>query len=702
MSSLPRRNPALNAVVQALSRLRPSWLVYFSIEEASLSEGLRAACAATAMLLLGKWLNNPLFAWAAIGAFWTCLADAAESPRRRLASMGGFALASTLCGGITAFASGAGIPYAVAAVFAISALAGLTTIFSSAAYQVAILVAVACIVLVDKPQHDLATATPLLAIYFSGCVFATLLSFTVWRIHPFAPSRYALRLAYARLSELARDCARLIEASHADAADWARHATEVRAQARAAIEAAYRSLLSMPQARIDGAKAYRNLSFAAADAERVFGYLIAVSNAAEYAHYGPLRRTRAARCLRAMGGVLYRMGERFEAPSADYPESLRQHLLALSRRLSAPAEQNLSLPPVPVHHGSSGGSAARFEEPWPEALRHTLSTNWESLRQNASLESLGVRHAVRLAVATTAAYATVKLLHMPSGYWATMATLLVLQPSNGNTWMRGFERAAGSAAGAALAAAIGSLVQTPLAISLVVFPLVCLTVSLRRVSYGLYALFLTPSFVLVADFAAPANELGYAVARLENNLLGCVFALLVTYLLWPKRNTDDLKSAVADAVRNNLAYLSAALHETPATFAACETARRHAGLASNNAEDLLKLARLEPLRRTDGMRDAKATLEVLRRIAGTSTRLRMSRQTSDTNPALCDWVASSSEEIGQGLSGNAPASAPAPYPTANLAAAEADVVNEVTQLWHLVMQDHATAKWSDLLKPRRA
>ncbi|WP_175425810.1 FUSC family protein [Trinickia violacea] len=687
-------------MVQAWSRLRPSWLVYFSIEEASLSEGLRAAFAATAMLLLGKWLNNPLFAWAAIGAFWTCLADAAESPRRRLASMGGFALLSTLCGGITAFASGAGIPYAVAAVFAFSALAGLTTIFSSAAYQVALLAAVACIVLVDKPQHDLAAAAPLLTIYFSGCVFATLLSFTVWRIHPFAPSRYALRLAYARLSELARDCARLIEASHADAGDWARHATEVRAQARAAIEAAYRSLLSMPQARIDGAKAYQNLSFAAADAESVFGYLIAISNAAEYAHYGPLRRTRAARCLLAMGGVLYRMGERFEVPSADYPVSLRQRLPALSRKLATPAEQNLSLPPMPADQGSGG--TVRYEEPWPIALRHTLLANWERLKQNASFESLGVRHAVRLAVATTAAYAAVKLLHMPSGYWATMATLVVLQPSNGNTWMRGLERAAGSAAGAALAAAIGLLVQTPLAISLVVFPLVCLTVSLRRVSYGLYALFLTPSFVLVADFAAPASELGYAVARLENNVLGCLFALLVTYLLWPKRDTGDLKSAVADAVRNNLAYLIAALHETPATFAACEAARRSAGLASNKAEDLLKLARLEPLRRTDGLRNAKATLEVLRRIAGTSTRLRMSRQTSASSQALGDWIAASSEEIARGLSGHAPASAHVPYPIADLGAAEADVVNEVTQLWHLVMQDHAAANWSDPLKPRRA
>ncbi|TKC86283.1 FUSC family protein [Trinickia terrae] len=700
MPSLHRLRAATNATMQALARRRPAWLVYFSIEEASLSEGLRAAFAATAMLLLGKWLNIPLFAWAAIGAFWTCLADAAETPRRRFASMAGFAVLSTLCGGISAFAAGAGTPYALAAVLVFSSLAGLTTIWSAAAYQVAILAATACIVLVAKPQHHFAAAAPLLSIYFGGCLFATVLSFTVWRIHPFAPSRLALRVAYARLAELARDCARLIEASDAGAHDWARHATEIRAQARAAIEAATQSLLGMPQARIDGSKTYRNLSFAAADAERVFGYLIAISNAGEYAHYGAQRQTRAARCLIAMAGVLRRIGEQLEEPSTDYPASLRKRLLALSLRLAAPAEQKLSLPPLPAGHG--GATALSEEEPWPVVLGRTLLHGWERLKQNASFESPGVRHAVRLAAATTAAYATVTLLNLPLGYWATMAALLVLQPSSGTTWRRGLERAAGSAAGAVIAVVIGLLVHTPLAISLVVFPLICLTVALRRVSYSLYALFLTPSFVLVADFATPASEFGYAISRLENNLLGCVFALLAAYLLWPSRDSGDLRRAVADAVRSNLAYLIAALDATPATFDACESARRMAGLASNHAEDLLRLARLEPLRRTDGLRSAQTTLELLRRIAGTTTRLRMSARTRALNQALGDWIGAANADIERGLAGTPPSTAFVPFPDANLRPVEAAMVSEVAQLWHLVIQDHTGAGWNSGLKPGAA
>jgi hypothetical protein len=46
-----------SALKRSLSRHRPTWMVSFSIEEVSLSEGLRAACAANTMLLTGRFLT---------------------------------------------------------------------------------------------------------------------------------------------------------------------------------------------------------------------------------------------------------------------------------------------------------------------------------------------------------------------------------------------------------------------------------------------------------------------------------------------------------------------------------------------------------------------------------------------------------------------------------------------------------------------
>ena len=77
-----------------------------------------------------------------------------------------------------------------------------------------------------------------------------------------------------------------------------------------------------------------------------------------------------------------------------------------------------------------------------------LRRSWDTLAANASIGSMGVRHAMRLGVATMAAFLVVRMLHLPFGYWATMATLLILRPSIATTWPRGVERAAGSTAGA--------------------------------------------------------------------------------------------------------------------------------------------------------------------------------------------------------------------------------------------------------------
>ncbi|HEY1611865.1 MAG TPA: FUSC family protein, partial [Paraburkholderia sp.] len=528
----------VNAAFRALARRRPAWMVSFSIGEASLSEGLRAACAATAMLLLGRVFGNTLFAWAAIGAFWTCLADAAGSRRRRAWSMGAFALLSTFAGVATAFASGAGTLPAALAILVVSALAGLTTLWSAAAYQVAVLVATACVVMVDRPQHSLHDAWPFAVIYFAGCVFAIVLSFTIWRIHPLGPARYAMRLAYLQLADLAHDVSRLVGARSGSADAWARHASDMRSQSRAALEAARGALAAVPRAQSDGRRTYIELAAALADAESVFSWLIVVSDVAERAVGTMERHAYAARGLDALGETLSRHGRALEAgPVASGMSAMRARLQRLASRIADALGY-----PLPLRFFDAATvappAAPAADEGWLRASIRLPGRGWRKLRDGASLESACVRHAGRLAIATTTAFLIVRFIGLPYGYWATMATLLVLQPSVGSTWPRSLERAAGSAAGAVLAAAIGRVAHTPLALSLAVFPLVGLTMTLRRVNYGLFVLFLTPTFVLVADFAMPSGELQHALARVGNNLLGVALALFATYFLWPLRDAN--------------------------------------------------------------------------------------------------------------------------------------------------------------------
>lgn len=633
----------LYALVTAIYRGRPVWMVSFSTSEANLSEGLRAACASTAMLVLGNLLHDPVFAWAAIGAFWTCLADAAGSNRARFASMMGFALLSTVCGGVTAFASGEGTVFAALAMLVFTTLGAFGRIWGAATSQVTILAATACVVMVDRPMHDLREGVAFLGIYLAGCLFAVVLSLTVWRIHPFGTSRASLRAVYLRLADIAFDSARLLE-QRAVPGQWATHAAKFRADARAALERSRKALANVPDSRKAGRETYDNLLALLTDSEALFAYLIAVTGACEKPPEDARQVRRAARLLTGIGEVLRRIGTATNEARWNRLADLQRRL----RRLATRLESALMEPVTLKSDFELVDFAPTYAEPlgWSDSAARLLTRAWSTLKANLSSQSVGLRHAARVGITTTAGFLVIRALGLPFGYWATMATLLILQPSIAATWPRSIERAAGSIVGGVLAAGIGYAIHSPLGISLAVFPLVVATMALRPVSYSLFVLFLTPTFVLVADFASPgANEFAYALTRLGNNVLGCVLALLATFYLWPTREKVDYRAYLSEAVRANLGYLRAALESPDRSAKDMERLRRAAGLGSNNAEEAIGRIRLEKLE--DSMVDTVTltVLSVLRKMAGTATQLRLSTNRRSMHGELGGWIAATSADI---------------------------------------------------------
>ncbi|MGF6768872.1 putative membrane protein YccC [Paraburkholderia sp. GAS199] len=682
--SAHRLSNRLLAVANTIYRKRPVWMVSFSTSEASLSEGLRAACASTAMLVLGNVLHDPSFAWAAIGAFWTCLADAGGSNRARFASMMSFAVLSTLCGGLTAYLSGVGAFYAALAILAFTTLGAFGRIWGAATSQVTILAATACVVMVDRPIHDLQKGVAFLAVYLVGCLFAVALSLTIWRIHPFGTSRAALRAAYLRLADIAFDSARLLEqrASHRD---WATHAAKFRADARAGVERARKTLAKVPVSRAGGRETYDWLLGLLTESEALFAWLIAVSAAAEKAPDDERRARRAVRLLIGIGNVLRSIGAAANDNQWTRLAELQQRL----RRLAARLEPAL-MEPVKLDDGFElVDFAPGFEQStsWQIGAKNFLTRTWSTFKANLSTESVGLRHAARVGVTTTAGFLVIRALGLPFGYWATMATLLILQPSIGATWPRSIERAAGSIVGGVLAAAIGYAIHSPIGISIAVFPLVVATMALRPVSYSLFVLFLTPTFVLVADFATPgANEFAYAVTRLGNNVLGCVLALLATFYLWPTREKIDYRAYLTEAVRANLAYLRAALEHSVRSSKEMEQLRRAAGLGSNNAEEAIGRIRLEKLE--DSMIDTVTltVLSLLRKMAGTATQLRLSANRRHMHDELAAWIAAASTDIDAALNRNLrPIRRDFPE-REKLSSLEADAVGEIALMHRLLTE----------------
>ncbi|CAM2157721.1 FUSC family protein [Pararobbsia alpina] len=669
----------------AMTRHRPVWMTTFALADTSLSEGLRAACAATSMLVIGDVLHRPDFAWAAIGAFWTCLADAAGSNRMRFASMAGFAVLSTIWGALAALSSGLGVATAALAVFVFAAGGAIGRVWGPAVAQVTILSATACVVMVDKPAHHFEDAARLGAIYLLGCVCATALSLLFWRIHPFEPSRKAIERAFQRLADMCRDCARLLEREHADFGDWTHHLAHYRSEVRAALEEARAAIERVGPTRSDLRDIHANLLIALADAEHVFAFLIGVSDACERQHATLRARARVVRTLISLEAVLLASGK--EAASASQMRPASQHdrfvrlAVLLERELGEPFGAVGALPPVELE------SAITERKPFVEAIKESLARAHTAWRANLTWNSMSLRHAARVGVATTLGFLVVRALHLSSGYWATMAILLILQPSIATTWPRSLERAAGSVIGGLIAAVIGLLIHSPVVVSIAVFPLVVATMALRPVSYSLFVMFLTPAFVLVAGFATPgSHELVYAVERLTNNVLGCVIAFAATFLLWPTREPDDFRERFASALGANLEYLAQALSEGARDAAEMEPLRRAAGLASNQAEASLQRARLETLNHSGAHWIALTALALCRRAAGTAARARLRAAQGQTESDVSAWIAASREVLVDAIEGGRRPQALPVLTASSPSSVASDAVHQVELLAAVVEQ----------------
>jgi hypothetical protein len=143
-------------------------------------------------------------------------------------------------------------------------------------------------------------------------------------------------------------------------------------------------------------------------------------------------------------------------------------------------------------------------------------------------------------------------------------------------------------------------------------------------------------------FATPANELMYALDRLGNNVLGCLAALLATWLVWPVRIDNDLKSAVRQAIETNLAYLAAAAHLESSRGNEIEALRRNAGLASTHAEELY---RRDWPGHTAGRRKTVAILALLRRILGTAALIQNSPVSAERGSPFHEVLAAAIDTI---------------------------------------------------------
>ncbi|WP_226638575.1 FUSC family protein [Novosphingobium profundi] len=590
-----RAGGALRALARRLE-LRSYGLVP---EHFSAAEGCRAALAVALPLALAVALEEKILSWAVFAAFWTCLCDPNGPDRLHRRTLGAFALCGTLvtfAGALLAHAL-PGLPVLTgpALVFAII----LVSPFLAREGLFATLLGVVAVVAVGFPQGPALALVQALA-FLAGATWAWLLINGIWRRDARKPLERAHLSVLLRLQDMAGELANLGDGQAHRDAQWHSEHGQHRRAVRLAIER-LRGLLDQFAPHDDIARQQRALEAG----EQLFAALIALDQAFIDGREPAAERERTARACRT---ALRAWQVAYRRASAGRVEAAQAVLEWTARRLGR-------------HRAGSTSALLRgclraFEQAL--ALPLTAPVRGEAAQGTPSSRSVPLRRALRLTAALVLVYLVARGFDLGYPYWAALAVIVVLQGGSRVTWTRALERIAGTALGGGAAMGVVYLNGgDALSLSLLATLLAAIAIALRAVNYTLFVLFLTMLFVIVTEMLQPGS--GIAWARILDNIVGSLAALLAVLALWPDLGVP-LEERLRAGIAANRAYLDAV--EGDAHEAEIEMRRRAAGLASVEAE----LARHELgnlVRRASGHEDlGEAQLE-LRTIAGRAAMARL-------------------------------------------------------------------------------
>lgn len=176
----------------------------------------------------------------------------------------------------------------------------------------------------------------------------------------------------------------------------------------------------------------------------------------------------------------------------------------------------------------------------------------EPIVNNLTWDSAVLRHALRVAVATAFALSLTSAMHITRAYWVLFSVIVVLQPHTSTTFQKGLQRVGGTIAGGLIAAVLLATIHSPTEMLIVIFIGAGLTVAFLPLNYALYSLFLTPTFVLLAE--ANATDWHLVWLRMENTLAGAAIAYVAARLLWPSSERGLVRDDLAAALRNLAEY----------------------------------------------------------------------------------------------------------------------------------------------------
>jgi uncharacterized membrane protein YccC len=578
----------------------------------AIGRGIRTAFALIVPVIAGDLLNQPLLSWAALGGWLGSLADKGGSYRMRAATMGALAILGSACvyiGTETAHS----VALAVLSMFIVGVLAGLARVYGDEGSTVGLFIAVVFAVATGSPTTAPHAAELRAEMFLGGVAWAMVLALVLWPLHPFRPARRAVARSYRALAEFAYALEKMTKTlGSADATATRERARAFHAEVRIALEEARLALSDVRRPKQGRSPRGEQLLVLTEGAEQLFGTVVALEAELEAAHEsGASGESRAlvgddefASALHSLGQTLSLLANavddtvaarRLEAEEQPAVARLRVrqewpsvHLRAAAALLSRIASDVQVLVDTAANIDARASSVVSktAEHPVVSAPKRDPFAWLRPLRDALTPRSLPMRHGLRMGVAAAAAVWLSFALDITRGYWATITTLIVLQPYAGATLHKTLQRVGGSVLGGIIAAALAVVARTKLAIVGVMVPFTVAAVAVLPLNYGVFVLLLTPVFVLLAE--PHPGDWGIAGLRVVNTILGGIIALAASQLLWPAHELTTYPAQLAGVLRELRAMLAVVTSDAdpalPDWRRAVDGARRRFGLAVTNAE----------------------------------------------------------------------------------------------------------------------
>ena len=629
---------------------------FFTTSRPAYAAGVRASIATVIPLAAGQLLDHQGAAtWMSLGGFNGALSDKGGSYSSRAWTMTALMGTSAFAAAIGTMVSGH-LAIVLPATFAVAFFTSVLRVWGNPGISVGSATLTVYVVALAIPATHPAEAFTRAGYLILGGLWAMGIALVLWPLRPYRPARLAISATYSSLASYQEQLA--IESRMKDTIEWPVFTPAHTTSMRTALENASAVLVQLRRGRPGAVDRGERLLVLAESADQIFGHSVAFGET--LASLRTMGRNDALhecciQLLRAMATTARALAAGTESESATAPiavpwsgEVLREAMRAQAHADLNPqyehaamildrAAQFASAAAVTVEALNGGNpdpavlaSARPVRAPASEESgeEHVL---WQSFRAMLSPGSLIVRFALRVAVVTTIAVALAETLELKRGYWLTITVIVILQPYTGVTLTRALQRVLGTVLGALLAAGLGVFFHDPRAVLVIATVFVACCVALLPLNYAAFSVFLTPTFVLLAE--ASAGDWHLAGTRVVNTLLGGALALAGARFLWPSPEHSRFPAYAAGALRAASEYLACVIalyHDRSAEAGEEMRARRRAlGLATVNAEESLQRALNEAHGDERKLAPALTILAYTRRFAASVAALAITRHTAD-------------------------------------------------------------------------